>query len=153
MRRYEAAEKSGRGVLGLDPSFQLGIIDLARVLVEQGKANEAVSMLLPILEVPGLSHLEKLGVTAYAMARAGRLDEARALLKKVQSQPGGRQSQRGIIAAALDAVGERDKAVETLRAAVNDHDLWLAHYFSAAPYDGLRKDPRVRELFSTVSAR
>jgi TolB-like protein/tRNA A-37 threonylcarbamoyl transferase component Bud32 len=153
MRRYEDAEKSGRGVLGLDPGFQLGIIDLARVLVEQGKANEAVSMLLPILDVPGLSHLEKLGATAYAMARAGRMDEARSLLKKAQSQPGGRQSQRGIIAAALDAVGEREKAVETLRAAVNDHDLWLAHYFSAAPYDGLRKDPRVRELFATVSAR
>ena len=87
------------------------------------------------------------------MARAGRLDEARAILKKAESQAGGRQSQRGIIAAALDAVGEHERAVETLRAAVNDHDLWLAHYFSAAPYDGLRKDPRVRELFATVATR
>ena len=28
-----------------------------------------------------------------------------------------------------------------------------AHYFSAAPYDGLRKDQRVREMFARVSAR
>ena len=153
LRRYDDAEKAGRGVLSLDPSFQLGIIDLSRVLVERGKASEAVSMLLPILDVPGMSHLEKVGVAAYAMARAGRLDEARALLKKAGSQPGGRQTQRGIIAAALDAVGEREQAVETLRAAVNDHDLWLAHYFSAAPYDGLREDPRVRELLAKVATR
>jgi hypothetical protein len=57
------------------------------------------------------------------------------------------------MAAALDAVGEHEKAVETLRAAVNDHDLWLAHYFSAAPYDALRKDQRVQQLFTTVAAR
>jgi serine/threonine-protein kinase len=153
MRRYDEAEKSGRGVLGLDPNFQLGIIDLARVLVEKGKANEAISMLLPILEVPGMSHLEKVGATAYAMARAGRVEDARSLLKKAESQPGARESQRGIIAAALEAVGEHEKAVETLRSAVNDHDLWLAHYFSAAPYDALRRDPRVKELFATVAAR
>nr|MDP9179485.1 tetratricopeptide repeat-containing serine/threonine-protein kinase [Gemmatimonadota bacterium] len=113
MRRYDDAEKSGRGVLELDPGFQLGIVDLARVLVEQGKANEAVSMLLPILDVPGLSHLEKLGAAAYAMARAGRLDEARALLKKAGSQQGKGQPQRGIVAAALEAVGEHERAVET----------------------------------------
>ena len=153
MRRYDEAEKSGRGVLELDPGFQLGIVDLARVLVEQGKANEAVSMLLPILEVPGLSHLEKLGTAAYAMARAGRLDEARSLLKKAESQQAKGKPQRGIVAAALEAVGEHEKAAETLRAAVNGHDLWLAHYFSAAPYDDLRRDPRVRELFATVAAR
>ena len=153
MRRYDDAVKSGRAVLELDPGFQLGIVDLARVLVEQGKGNEAVSMLLPILEVPGLSHLEKLGTAAYAMARAGRLDEARSLLKKAESQQAEGKPQRGIVAAALEAVGEHEKAVETLRAAVNGHDLWLAHYFSAAPYDALRKDPRVRELFATVAAR
>ncbi|MEO8194847.1 MAG: protein kinase [Gemmatimonadales bacterium] len=153
MRRYDAAEKSGRGVLQLDSTFQLGIVDLAKVLVEQGKANEALPMLVRILEVPGFSRSEKIGVTAYALARAGRTDEARALLRKVESQSGKRSSQRGMVAAALDATGERERAVEVLRAAVNDHDLWLAHYFSAAPYDGLRKDPRVRELFAAFSSR
>ena len=110
-------------------------------------------MLLKIIDVPGFSHLEKVGVTAYALARGGRTEEARSLLKRAESQPGKRQSQRGMVAAALDAVGERERAVEVLRAAVNDHDLWLAHYFSAAPYDGLRKDPRVRDLFSSISSR
>ena len=153
MRRYEEAEKSGRGVLGLDPNFQLGTIDLARVLIESGKPSEAVSMLLPILDVPGVSHLEKVGIAAYAMARAGRLDDARSLLKKAEAQSSENESHRGIIAAAFEAVGDHERAVENLRAAINDHDLWLAHYFSAAPYDGLRKDPRVQALFAHVSAR
>ena len=151
MRKYDAAEKSGRSVLQLDATLQLGIVDLAKILIERGKANEAVSMLLPILDVPGFSHLEKVGVTAYALARAGRIGEARSLLKKVDSQPAAQSTQRGMVAAALDAVGEREKAVEVLRQAINDHDLWLAHYLSAAPYDGLRNDPRVRDLFNRVS--
>lgn len=153
MRRYDEAERNGRSVLQLDSTIQLGIIDLAKVLIETGKTNEAISMLLPILDVPGLSHLEKVGVTAYALARAGRIDEAKAMLSKVELRPGRRPTQRGMVAAALDAVGEREKAVEMLRAAVDDHDLWLAHYFSAAPYDGLRKDPRVRELYARVASR
>ena len=153
MRRYDEAEKSGRGVLALDSTFQLGIIDLAKVLVEKGKANDAVSMLSPIVELPGLSYLEKAGAMAYALARAGRGGEAKLLLAKAESSRASGQAQRGMMAAALDAVGEREKAIGVLRAAIDDHDLWLAHYFTAAPYDGLRKDPRVRDLFARVSAR
>lgn len=153
MRRYDEAEKSARAVQQLDPAFQLGIVDLAKVLVERGKAAEAVTMVLPIIDVPGMSRLEKIGVAAYALARAGRIDEAKTLLAKPGSQPAARESQRGMIAAALSAVGEHEKGVEVLRAAVNGHDLWLAHYLSAAPYDELRKDARVRDLFARISSR
>ena len=62
-------------------------------------------------------------------------------------------ARRGMVAAALDAIGERERAIAMLRLAIEDHDLWLAHYIPAAPYDGLRKDPRVRDLFAKVSAR
>lgn len=153
MRRYDAAEKSGRSVMQLDSTLQLGIVDLAKVMIEQGKAKAAIPMLLPIVDVPGFSHLEKVGVAAYALARAGRMDEARSMLKKAESPLARQSTQRGMIAAAFDAVGEREKAIEVLREAVADHDLWLAHYLSAAPYDGLRKDSRVRDLFARISAR
>ncbi|HUQ48179.1 MAG TPA: protein kinase [Gemmatimonadaceae bacterium] len=152
LRRYEAAEAQGRTVFQLDSTFQLGVVDFAKVLVEQGKAAQAIPMILGILEVPGFSHLEKASVAAYAMARAGRAGEARSLLKKVEPQPGSQVTHRGMFAAALDALGEREKAIAVLREAVDDHDLWLAHYLSAAPYDGLRKDPRAAELFSKISA-
>ena len=153
MRRYDEAERSGRGVLALDSTFQLGIIDLAKVLIEKGKANEAIAMLSPIIDLPGLSHLEKAGAMAYALARAGRKDEAKVLLAKAESRRATGQAHRGMVAAALDAAGERERAIEVLRAAIDDHDLWLAHYFTAAPYDALRKDRRVRDLFARVSSR
>jgi len=153
MRKYDEAEKSGRTVLQLDASLQLGVVDIAKVLIETGKASEAVSLLRPIIDVPGMSYLEKVSVLAYALARNGQKDEARVVLSKALASHDKRATQRGMAAAAMDAVGDREKAVELLREAVNDHDLWLAHYLSAAPYDGLRTDPRVRELFSRMSAQ
>jgi tetratricopeptide (TPR) repeat protein len=153
MRRYDEGERSGRSVLELDSTFQLGIVDLARVLIEQGKATAAIAMLLPILDNPGFSHLEKVGVAAYAYARAGRIDEARSMLKKAESSVARQSTHRGMVAAALDALGEREKAIGALNKAVADHDLWLGHTLTAAPYDGLRKDPRARELFARISSK
>ena len=107
-----------------------------------------------IVDVPGFSHLEKVGVLAYALAKDGRIDDAKALLKKEMESPTTKLStQRGMVGAAYDAVGDREKAIAVLRAAVDDSDLWLAHYLSAAPYDRLRKDPRARALFARISAR
>jgi len=151
MRRYDEAERSSLTVMQLDSTIQLGVIDYAKVLIEKGKAVEAAKMLQPIVDVPGMSHLEKAGVLAYALARAGRVDEARQLLRNAEVGTTARVTRRGMIGAAYDAIGEREKAIQVLREAVDDHDLWLAHYLSAAPYDGLRTDPRVRDLLSRVS--
>lgn len=153
MRRYDEGERSGRSVLQLDSTFQLGIVDLARVMVEQGKPTPAIEMMLPIIDLPGFSHLEKVGVAAYALARAGRMDEAKSMLKKAETPIARQSTQRGMVAAALDAVGEREKAIEILRKAVADHDLWLGHTLTGAPYDGLRKDSRASELFAMMSSR
>jgi tetratricopeptide (TPR) repeat protein len=153
MRRYDDAERSGRTVLQLDSTIQLGIVDIAKVLVEKGKPADAIAMLRPIIDVPGMSHLEKVGVIAYALARAGQKEEARSMLSKAEAQTSTRTTQRGMVAAALDAVGEREKAIVILREAIDDHDLWLAHYLAAAPYDGLRTDPRVREMFAKISSQ
>jgi tetratricopeptide (TPR) repeat protein len=153
MRRYDEAERAGRAVLQLDSTFQLGIIDLAKVLIERGRAEEAIRMMLPTMDVPGVSRVEKQGVVGYALARAGRVAEARRYLDSTAAASAPGVTRRGMVAAALDAVGERERAVAMLHEAVADSDLWLAHYLPAAPYDGLRTDPRVRRLFARVSAR
>jgi tetratricopeptide (TPR) repeat protein len=153
MRKYGDAEKEGRALLQLDSTFQLGIIDLAKVLIEQGRSEEALTMMRPALSVPGVSRIEKAGVVAYAMAKAGRIADAKRYLDSAVVISDRSVASRGMVAAALDAIGEREKAIQVLRNAVDDHDLWLAHYIPAAPYDGLRKDPRVRDLFAKVSAK
>ena len=153
MRKYDEAERAGRSLLQLDSTFQLGIIDLAKVLIEKGRSDEAIAMILPTMNVPGVSRIEKSGVVAYAIAKAGRSSDARRYLDSTSLARDTRVARRGMVAAALDAIGEREQAIAMLRAAVDDHDLWLAHYIPAAPYDGLRRDPRVRDLFAKVSAR
>lgn len=153
MRRYDEAATAGEAVFRLDPTFQLGVVDFAKVLIEQGNTKRAIDIVTPTLGTPGVSFREKVGVAAYALARAGRKDEASLMLKKIQTGSPVAGSQRGMVAAALDAIGRRAEALRVFEEAVNDHDLWLAHYVPAAPYDGLRKDPKARELFAKVSAR
>src|SRR5215213_6200882 len=153
MRRYDEAATAGEAVVRLDPTFQLGVVDFAKVLIEKGDTKRAIGLITPTLGIPGISYREKVGVAAYALARAGQKDEASLTLQKIQTASPVPGSQRGMVAAALEALGRNEDALRVLDEAVMDHDLWLAHYIPAAPYDGLRKDPKARELFAKVSAR
>jgi hypothetical protein len=61
-------------------------------------------------------------------------------------------SSSGEIATALDALGERDAAVAMFRRAVAQHSPWIWISDQSAPYDGLRKDPRLMAVFATIEA-
>jgi hypothetical protein len=56
------------------------------------------------------------------------------------------------VAAALDALGDRDAAATMFRRAVAQHDPWVWIGGRSAPYDGLRKDPRLAALFAKIEA-
>jgi predicted Zn-dependent protease len=139
-----------RALAVLDSTFHSGLINHARVLIEQRKLDDAIAILERLSHDPNLRSSEELGVLAYAYARAGRLAEARAALARVPRDS--LLSSSGEIATALDALGERDAAVATFRRAVAQRTPWLWVYDRGAPYDGLRKDPRLTALFAKIDA-
>ena len=149
-REYEAADSVSRAVMALDSTFQLGLIFRARVLIELGNFDEAIAILEPMSRQPNLRSAEKLGVLAYAYARAGRHVLARATLARLPRDP--MLSAAGEIATALDVLGEREAAVAMIRRAVAVHDQRLMSGGRSAPYDGLRTDSRLAPLFARIEA-
>jgi len=55
-------------------------------------------------------------------------------------------------AAALSALGDRDAAATMFRRAAAQHEPWILIYGRSAPYDDLRKDPRLTALFAKIEA-
>jgi serine/threonine-protein kinase len=149
-RRYKEADSLLNAVMALDSTFQLGLIMHSRVLIELRRFDEAIGILERLSREPSIRSAEKLGVLAYAYARAGRASEARSALARVPRDP--LLSSSGEIAFALDALGERDAAVDILRLAVAQHDQRTIISIQSEPYDGLRSDPRLAPLIAEIEA-
>ena len=148
--RFAAADSATKAPLHMDPNFQLALAFRGKALVEEHRYAEAITILERVNKESSIPKAQRLGILAYAYARAGRSDDARATLAQLPTDPALPAS--GDAAAALDAVGQRDAAVLMFERAVRQHDQWILIAGRAAPYESLRKDPRVAPLFAKIEA-
>jgi TolB-like protein/Flp pilus assembly protein TadD len=89
-----------------------------------------------------------LGLLGWALAAAGRKDEARALLEELRARPAAAPP---IVSEGwlLGALGEIDAAFEVLARAENEYQLWL--YYTGLPaFDPLRADPRFDQMLERL---
>lgn len=149
-RRYAEAESLSRALMALDSTFQRGLMFHARVLIEVREFEETIAILEQLSREASLRSAEKLGVLAYAYARAGRPESARSTLARLPRDP--LLSTSGEIATALDVLGERDSAVSMCRRALAQHDPQLVGGGRSEPYDRLRKDRQLAPLFAEIEA-
>ena len=147
-RRYAAADSAYNAVLRIDSTFQLARVFRGKLLIEQGRYAEAIAILEPLSHESTLRTAHKLGVLAYAYARAGRAAEARATLARLPV--GSTLAVSGEVACALDALGDHDAAVAMFERAAAQHDQWITIAGHSAAYDGLRRDPRLATLFARI---
>ena len=93
------------------------------------------------------------GMLAYGYARAGRTNEARAMIETLRAQSGGRIPATGALAATLEELGDHEAAVALLGEAIARHDPWLTNFTRAERYDRLRKDRRVAAMMARLETR
>jgi DNA-binding SARP family transcriptional activator/TolB-like protein len=130
----------GDGVVGL--RFSLGNEYLAT-----GRHAEAIAELEAAVDLSDSAPVIVAGL-AYAYARAGRLDEARALMPRLEQQGDGWVWYGPALYAAL---GETDRAVAAVEAAfdVEGRD-WAPHFRCSWTYRELRNEPRVQEIVRRI---
>jgi hypothetical protein len=89
-----------------------------------------------------------LGVLGWALATAGRKDEARRILEELRARPAG--SPTAVSEAwLLGALGEVDAAFDVLARAEAEHQGLLC-YTGQPGFDSLRADPRFRALLERL---
>jgi serine/threonine-protein kinase len=147
-RRHEQAHRALTSLLTDEPGHPLITIWLARTLCglgRQAEAIEALEQLPPHQQTPYVG-----SVMAFALAGAGRLEEARSMCARLERDV--EEGHAGAIATigARGLLGEHDVALDRLEAAVHRRDPFLTWIQSDPIYDPIRAHPRFREVLSEM---
>ena len=137
-------------ILEIDRTYPLTQSYLADAYVAKHRYSEAIVLYQEAIKLGEDSTGEqiKLGV---AYARSGARDEARSILKQMQSSESYVSSAE--LAKLHDSLGQREEAFALLEKAFAARDVQLQYLGIDPAYDGLRGDPRFADLLSRVGLK
>jgi serine/threonine-protein kinase len=118
---------------------------LGKTYLRRHMPEEAVASLRRAVEqAPGLTLA--VGTLGYGLAVTGRAEEARKLLGELEDLSRLRYVSAMDMAVIHVGLGENDRALERLEQAFVDYSAFFALFSVDAVYEGLRSEPRFREL-------
>ncbi len=146
-RRYAEADSVAAETMALDSTLMLAWTWRANALLGLGKPAQAIAL---VERQIALSLEGSPGQLAYAYAVAGRMKEARAVIEEHRRRSGGRIAPTGIMAAALEELGDHEAAVALLGEAIARHDVWVVQFPQSGRFDKLRRDPRAAAMLARL---
>lgn len=144
--RLEEAEEVLNEALLVSPDHHEALIWLGVVRQHQGRFDEAVELAEQVVltrEKPEFA-LSAFLVNAYAMA--GRTDEAREVLSRMQESKDDTPAHHLWLAESHAALGEVDRAFAELDLAMEAREAWLPNLRFDPGLVPLRRDPRFAEI-------
>ncbi|HKP85642.1 MAG TPA: protein kinase [Blastocatellia bacterium] len=144
-RRFHDALEVHRKLAEAEPRFAYGRTIYSWVLRCAGQHEEAVRQAEKGVELAGDSQLYVAGLGA-AYAGAGRAEEARAIIRKLEEMLRTRYVSPYLLAVIYCWLGETEQALTLMREAVKIGDAWVCWFVVDPQLDPLRRDPRFHEL-------
>lgn len=146
---HEAALERLQAVVSLEPGFWLGHHLLAIAMVNAGQLERSLA---ESAEAKRLSPVQTYSdaVTAIALARLGRTDEAAAILESLAAQARDTWVPPYHMALIEAALGQHDAALARLESSVAVRDVRIVYLKIDPAWDGLRADPRFHSLMRRV---
>ena len=147
-RRYANAIASSREVIRLDASFAMGHYFLGLALVQEGRAQEAVSALERAADLSGSGEIQ--AALAHALASAGDTLRARAILDQLTERGAQHYESPVLLAMVAASLGDGARAMAHLHDArrMRSADLmWLA---VRPTFDSLRAEPEFARLLDDL---
>ena len=143
-RDYEGAIRRFRKALELDEHFIPAHGWLGMALGQQRRYAEAIDAFHRALEVERISILK--AMLAHTHAIAGNREQALALLEELERERTERYISPYDIALVHAALGDTPRALEHLRAAVEDRSAWMVFFEVDPRLDPLRGERAFREI-------
>jgi TolB-like protein/Tfp pilus assembly protein PilF len=156
-RQYDQALEHYRRMLELEPTFAFGHVRIAYTYEQKGMLAEAIAEFTKARELsrgesqPPVAVSPRVGVfadVAHALALAGRVVEAREILRQLEAAPSPTAYDIALVYVGL---GERDQAFRWLEKAVEQHSNFDQMTLNVDPrLDSVRSDPRFQSVLRRV---
>jgi TolB-like protein/Tfp pilus assembly protein PilF len=154
-RRYAEAIDACQRALDLHPTFSRTYVPLARAHAAQGHYDEAVETCLdarPLFR--GRAFLGQLLATlGYSYGRNGRPSEAQAVLGELRQMGREHYVSAYDIATIHAGMGNYEQAMESLRAAAEEHAFWLIALPFEPLFDPMRGEERFEQFCDGIRAK
>lgn len=144
-RDYPAALEHAQQALVLDPEFWIGHMQAAQAYERIGQHERAFEALTPAARFSGMNS-KTLALRGYLLAKDGRRDDARAVLKTLEDTSRARYVPPYAAALVHAGLGDRDAAFEWLERAYTARDVHLMYLPVDAKWDPYRADSRFQAL-------
>ena len=151
-RQYDKAIEQYRNAVEMDPNFVPAHLVLGQAYEQKGMLKEAIAEFERAVSLGGGSSVYTAAL-AHAFGVAGRRAEAVRVLEDLRKMAESRFVSSYDLALAQLGLGENDKAFELLSAAVQERSPRVAFLGVEPRFDGLRADPRFRELLRSVGLK
>jgi TolB-like protein/Flp pilus assembly protein TadD len=146
-RDYAAAVEHARRAIRLDASFWIGPMQLAQAYVQLGKSELALEALAEAARLSG-GNSKALSLRGYALAKMGRVSEAREVLRTLETLSKERYLPPFSIALVHGGLGEREAVFEWLEKAYAERDVHMMYLTEDPKWDPWRRDPRFEALLA-----
>lgn len=151
-RRFDDALEAHRQAQTVEPTKEVPPFALGYAHAGKGLSTEAIGYYKKAVETLGgeETYSQPLVYLAVEYAKVPeKRSEARAILKRIEAMD--EYKSPALLAAVYVALDDNDKAMELLEKAYQDRDLLLRFIGVAYEYDGLRQDPRFKDLLKRAN--
>lgn len=146
-REYDKAVDLSMREIALDPNLPMGHALLALPLLQSGRCEEAIGTIRHALTL-GYAIAEPF--LAMALAMAGRTEEARDILNRIEARRDAVHAWPFALAMAYAALEDAEHAFARLEEAYEERDFWMTWLAVEPGLDAVRNDPRYDELLGKV---
>jgi DNA-binding winged helix-turn-helix (wHTH) protein/Tfp pilus assembly protein PilF len=145
---YDQALDRLKKTIDLEPNFWLSHLFISRVYGEKGMPTEAIAAAKRAGELSGNSQSQ--AYRAYALAKAGKLSESRAILNELLKSSTETYVPPYNIALAYNGLGERARAIDYLEKRFAERDLRMVFLKVEPQWNNLRLEPRFVDLMKRM---
>ena len=143
-RQTESTEKL-KAAIELDPGFWLAHLFLSRNYTVDGNWDAAIASATKARDITG-GNAEATATIGFALGKAGRSEEAREVLRELESRAQTRYVPQYAIAQVYLGLSEKQKALDALERAYEQHDTLMVFLNVEPKWTELRSEPRFTDL-------